>query len=75
LEAKKSTIGIHGVSVSAAEPAADEEVSTAERDNVEAVFRVHNTPTRADPLHRTIELPEPVTTDVSDEFNRLFGRG
>lgn len=24
---------------------------------------------------RTVELPKPVTQEVADEFNRLFGRG
>lgn len=65
-------IGIHGVSTSAAKPTA--EASQAARSSVEKQFRVHNTPTKADPLHRTVELPKPVTREIADAFNRLFGR-
>ena len=68
-------IGIHGVSVSPAEPAPDEPVSTARRSEVAKHFPVHDTPTIGDPLHRTVELPKPVTAEVADLFNRLFGRG
>jgi hypothetical protein len=39
------------------------------------MFRVHDTPTRRDTLHRTVELPMPVTAEAAEEFNRLFGRG
>ncbi len=68
-----ATIGIHGVSVTAG-------VETrlhvsARRANVEAAFHVHDTPTRNDPLHRTIELPKAVDADAADRLNRLFGRG
>jgi hypothetical protein len=35
---------------------------------------VHDTPTRADPLHRTVELPKPVTAEVAALFNQIFGR-
>jgi hypothetical protein len=65
-------LGIHGVSTSAGVPAAP--ASSAERADVEKHFRVHDTPTRGDPLHRTVELPKPVTPEVADLFNRLFGR-
>ena len=41
-------------------------------EEVEKHFRVHNTGN--DPLHRTVELPKPVTQEVADLFNRLFGR-
>jgi hypothetical protein len=44
----------------------------ARRADVEKHFRVHNT--GSDPLRRTIELPRPVTAEVADLFNRLFGR-
>lgn len=71
----ETKIRIHGVSVSAAEPAPHEEVSTASRVDVEQYFRVHDTPTTSDPLHRTVELPKPVTQGDADLFNRLFGRG
>jgi hypothetical protein len=65
-------IGIHGVSTSAGVPTAP--ASVAARADVEIHFHVHDTPTRADPLHRTVELPRPVTPEVADLFNRLFGR-
>jgi len=48
--------------------------STGNRRETEEHFRVHDTPTRGDPLHRTVELPQPVNADVADLFNRLFGR-
>jgi len=65
-------IGIHGVSVT--ERGVLGEVSRAVRSEVEKFFKVHDTPTVKDPLHRTIELPKPVTKQVADAFNRLFGR-
>jgi hypothetical protein len=65
-------IGIHGVSTTAGTPKGA--ASQAPRAHVEQHFRVHNTPTRADPLHRTVELPKPVTKDVADLFNQIFGR-
>jgi hypothetical protein len=64
--------GIHGVSVTARKTRAP--ASQAVRSDVEQVFRVHNTPSDRDPLHRTVELPKPVTEAVAAEFNRLFGR-
>jgi hypothetical protein len=64
-------IGIHGVSVSGKEA---EGASKAAREAVEAEFRVHDTPTRSDPLHKTVELPKPVTQEIADIFNRIFGR-
>ena len=70
-EALNSNIGIHGVSVS--EQAAVG-ASSAERAAVEKAFKVHDTPTMRDPLHRTVELPNPVTKAVADMFNRIFGR-
>ena len=66
-------LGIHGVSVTAGIPSAP--ASVALRWNVEAEFRVHDTPTRSDPLHKTVELPKPVDDQVADRFNRIFGRG
>jgi hypothetical protein len=65
-------LGIHGVSVTARKTKAP--ASQAIRREVEQVFRVHNTPSDRDPLHRTVELPKPVTEPVAAEFNRLFGR-
>ena len=68
----EAVIGIHGVSVTAGLETRPH--VAAEREIVEAAFRVHDTPTRRDPSHRTVELPRPVTQDVADRFNRLFGR-
>jgi hypothetical protein len=65
-------LGIHGVSTTAGTAAVP--ASAATREDVERHFRVHDTPTRSDPLHRTVELPNPVTQEVADLFNRLFGR-
>lgn len=48
--------------------------SEASRSAVEAQFVVHNTPTASDPLHHTVELPKPVTRQIADWFNKLFGR-
>ena len=41
---------------------------------LEEHFRVLDTPTVMNPDHKTIELPRPVTDEVADLFNRLFGR-
>ena len=76
-KASKAKIGlrkvkIHGVSVSASP--LDKPSSTALREAIEKHFVVHNTPTRKNPLHRTVELPDPVTTQAAELFNRLFGR-
>ena len=65
-------IGIHGVSVTAGEPIGP--ASQAAREAVEAEFPVHNTKSTRDPLHRTVELPKPVTADVARTFNKVFGR-
>jgi len=66
-------LGIHGVSTTTGGPKGP--ASTAERTAVEqSGFRVHDTPTRNDPLHKTVELPKPVTQETADRFNRLFGR-
>jgi hypothetical protein len=68
----EQSLGIHGVSVTAGNPAGS--ASMAERKTVEQHFPVHNTPTRSDPLHRTVELPKPMTQQATDLFNSLFGR-
>lgn len=65
-------IGIHGVSVSAG--LTKGVVSHANRQIVEQYFKVHDTPTKKDRLHRTIELPKPVTDDIVETFNHVFGR-
>ena len=70
--AAAAVIGIHGVSVTARETKAP--AGRANRSDIEQHFTVHNTPSRRDPLHRTVELPQPVTTEVAELFNRLFGR-
>ena len=71
-EEAERALGIHGVSVTAGVPRGP--ASSAPRKAVEEHFRVHDTPTRADPLHCTVELPKPVTQKTADLFNRLFGR-
>ena len=68
----EATIGVHGVSVTAG--AAMGPATAASRGDVGRHFRVHDTPTRADPLHHTIELPKPVTPEVAALFNQIFGR-
>jgi len=68
----EAKIGIHGVSTTAGTPTG--QASRAARSDVEQVFKVHDTPTGNDPLHRTVELPKPVTKSVADLFNRIFGR-
>jgi hypothetical protein len=64
-------LGIHGVSATARRPR--QPASSAKRSDIEQHFPVHKT--GRDPMHRTIELPRPVTEEVADLFNRLFGRG
>lgn len=68
----EANLGIHGVSVTAGTPRGP--ASTAPRRAVESNFSVHDTPTHADPFHRTVELPKPVTQQAADLFNQLFGR-
>jgi hypothetical protein len=65
--------GLHGVSVSRTVPTVP--ASAATRAAIEgAGFRLVPTPTASDPFHHTLELPKPVTRDVADKFNALFGR-
>ncbi len=47
----------------------------ARRSTIDAVpgFRVHDTPLREDPFHRTVEIPNPVTREVADQWNAIFG--
>lgn len=66
----EAVLGIHGVSATARTPRRP--APSARRSEVEKYFPVHNTGN--DPLHRTIALPRPVTPEVPDLFNRLFGR-
>ena len=71
--AAEAVLRIHGVSVTARDT--DAAAGRAARSAIEPHFRIHDTPTRRDPLHRTVELPKPVTAEVTELFNRLFGRG
>jgi hypothetical protein len=68
----ENQIGIHGVSTTAGAPKGA--ASQAARGDVEQAFKVHNTPTRSDPFHRTVELPKPITQQIADLFNSIFGR-
>ena len=66
-------IGNHGVSGSRTKP--DVPCSSASCSSLEeAGFKVTPTPTRSDPDHVTIEMPKPVTQEVADKFNSIFGR-
>jgi hypothetical protein len=65
-------LGIHGVSLTAGNAAGN--FSEALRSEMEKHFRIHDTPTRSDPLHRTVELPKPLTKEIVVLFNRLLGR-
>jgi len=71
--AAEAVLGVHGVSVTARPTTAP--AGTAGRSDVEKHFRVHDTPSRRDPAHRTVELPKPVTAETATLFNQLFGRG
>jgi hypothetical protein len=71
-EDAEQILGIHGVSVTAGKTVRP--AGAAARAEVEKQFRVHDTPTRADRLHRTVELPKAVSVDKAALFNRLFGR-
>ena len=83
-QAGKSQNGVsfgHGVSVTT--PASNIRLSKNPRDVAlaqrkalqEAGFEVRHTPTRSDPNHHTVQLPKPVTDEVANLFNHLFGRG
>lgn len=61
----------HGVSATTRETAAS---ARALRSAVLEQFRVVDTPTVMNPDHTTIELPRPITDEVAEVFNRLFGR-
>ena len=60
----------HGVSVRSVSNRSD--ASVAMRAELELYFIVHKT--GLDTHHYTIELPHPVTSEVADRFNKLFGR-
>jgi len=61
----------HGVSLRSHSDRPD--VCRAPRAEVELYFPVRKT--GASPLHFTLELPHPVTDEIADTLNRLFGRG
>ena len=63
---------VHGVSTTAGAPTR-EGYKQLPRSVVESRFPVHNTPMPNDPLHRTVELPRPVTREVADKWNELWG--
>lgn len=65
--------GIHGISTTAGEVNPDRAFSTLPREVVEQNFPVHDTPFEADPLHRTVELPNPVTPDIAKIWNQMWG--
>jgi hypothetical protein len=71
--AAEAVLGVYGVSVTARDT--DAPAGRAARADVERHFRVRDTPSRRDPQHRTVELPKPVTAEVAELVNRLFGRG
>ncbi len=71
--AEKSSIGIHGVSVSSSSVTTrvGQLVRCASCSQLEkAGFKVHKT--GRDPNHYTVELPSPVTKEVSKAFNDVF---
>ena len=71
----EAVIGKHGVSGSTTRPPAGTPCSSASCSELESAgFSVHRTPSRRDAGHVTIELPKPVTKEVADAFNTVFGR-
>lgn len=67
----EGALRIHGVSTTSQVNPARGVPPSAEVENIERHFRVHKT---AGPHHYTVELPKPVTQDVADLFNLIFGR-
>ena len=61
---------IHGISTSTTKPSVPSR--SALRSDIEKKFKVHETPTRSDPDHFTIELPKPVTTKVRNELYSIL---
>lgn len=70
-EAEKA-IGHHGVSTSTRRPPPGKPARQASRSEVEEEFHVVDTPTKRDPEHKTVILPDPVTKEVEENFNQLF---
>ena len=61
----------HGVSVTTRVPT-QTTASSAAREVVEQHFPVVRT--GSTPGHHTVVLPKPITQEIADLFNRLFGR-
>ena len=69
--AEAESLGLpHGVSTFSRSGRPD--AASALRTEAEKHFRVHKT--GRNPYHYTIELPKPVTDEVTALFNELFGR-
>jgi hypothetical protein len=70
----------HGISVTTPESNVrlarnPEDAVSATRTALErAGFEVRHTPTRNDPNHHTVQLPKPVTEEIADRLNQVFGR-
>jgi uncharacterized protein RhaS with RHS repeats len=65
---------IHGISTTASPADPSRAHSTLPRSTVEKTFPVHNTPIPGgDQLHRTVEIPKPVTQEIKDAWNKLWG--
>ena len=64
--------GIHGISVTAGTPRYEPHQEVP-RSVIEEHFPVHDTPLPTDPLHRTVELPHPVTADIALLWNIVWG--
>jgi hypothetical protein len=60
-------VGVHGVSVFYRNPVP----AAAEFAEVQKYFNVYKTLRKG---HFTVEIPSPVTQEVADTFNRVFGR-
>jgi hypothetical protein len=72
-EAEAAGFG-HGVSGSKSDLGPNS--SSASRAELEGNgFKVQDTPTKNNPDHVTIEMPNPVTKDDAARFNTCFGRG
>lgn len=70
--AEKSSIAIHGVSVSTSPAAKGGQVVRCANCTAieEAGFKVHKTGSNAD--HYTVELPKPITSEITRIWNELF---
>jgi hypothetical protein len=64
---------VYGQSVTASPPDPTRASSQLPRSAVEKHFPVHDTPMPEDPLHRTAEMPNPITKEIADLWNKLWG--